>query len=323
MVSLAFCFSSYSVTGSRNGNIFLWTGESAGKTIKAHNGEVSILYPHKQTLFSGGEDGVVVLWSFGQGVLTKTLQVADLSTVSRYRPGIRTFDLKSDGTVLLGTRGSELYEGKQGGVFSVLLQGHYEGEVWGCAFSPGNYRFVTCGGDKTLRLWDVAGKRMLVGTDPFENDVRAVDWASSGKFLVVGDSKARLFLLDAGTLQVQASVQCNLEKSVGKGREAEPWIEDLKIAPGGGLVAVGTHGGASNIEIFAVGNNKLSSKGIIKAGLTSALTHLDFSSDGEYLVVNSQAYELKFCSVQTLKNISASNCKDVEWFTWTCKGIEI
>ena len=34
------------------------------------------------------------------------------------------------------------------------MQGHYDGEVWGCAASPKEYKFVSCGGDKTVRLWD-------------------------------------------------------------------------------------------------------------------------------------------------------------------------
>ena len=32
----------------------------------------------------------------------------------------------------------------------------------------------------------------------------------------------------------------------------------------------------------------------MRVGLTSALTHLDWSSSSDKLVVNSQAYELKF-----------------------------
>lgn len=33
------------------------------------------------------------------------------------------------------------------------LYGHYEGEVWGCASSqkPGDYRYVSSGGDKVQR----------------------------------------------------------------------------------------------------------------------------------------------------------------------------
>lgn len=48
------------------------------------------------------------------------------------------------------------------------------------------------------------------------------------------------------------------------------------------------------------------------------MTHLDWSKDGHFLVVNSQAYELKFCSIEKGANTAASSAKDFEWFTWTC-----
>jgi len=48
------------------------------------------------------------------------------------------------------------------------------------------------------------------------------------------------------------------------------------------------------------------------------LTHIDFSEDGSLLVVNTQDYWLKFFNVQAATDASASSCKDVKWFTWTC-----
>lgn len=323
LVSVTYAYSNnqYCVTGSKSGNIYLWNGESANKPLKAHNGEVGVLLASKTSLYSGGDDGIVILWSFGGGGnLTKSAQIVEMATISKYRPGIRSLDIKSDGNMLVGTRGAELYEGKQGLNWNILLQGHYDGEVWGCAMSPGSYRFVTCGGDKTVRLWDMQTRKMIVGTEPFENDCRAIDWANNGKFLILGDVKGKLHVLDANTLQVINSLQSGF-KSVeqGKGRKAiDPWIEDLKISPNSTMVAFGAHAGASNVEVMAINNNKLQTKGVIKAGLTSALTHLDWSADSEFLVINSQAYELKFASVSSLKSVSASSSRDIEWFTWTC-----
>lgn len=48
------------------------------------------------------------------------------------------------------------------------------------------------------------------------------------------------------------------------------------------------------------------------------MTHIDFSEDGSLLVVNTQDYWLKFFNVQAATDASASSCKDVKWFTWTC-----
>lgn len=57
---------------------------------------------------------------------------------------------------------------------------------------------------------------------------------------------------------------------------------------------------------------------MIKAALTSALTHLDYSEDGTMLVANTQDYWLKYYTIDPPKDASASSCKDVRWFTWTC-----
>lgn len=58
-------------------------------------------------------------------------------------------------------------------------------------------------------------------------------------------------------------------------------------------------------------------------GFSSALLHLDWSRDGEFIIAASQAYELKFATVAKAgsKNAdaSATSMKDEKWATWTCK----
>lgn len=49
------------------------------------------------------------------------------------------------------------------------------------------------------------------------------------------------------------------------------------------------------------------------------MLHLDWSTDSSHIVVNSQAYELKFVNIQGRKNTAASAAKDFEWASWTCK----
>jgi microtubule-associated protein-like 6 len=39
----------------------------------------------------------------------------------------------------------------------------------------------------------------------------------------------------------------------------------------------------------------------VNAGITSALLHLDWDVDSQFMVVNSQAYELKFVDVNSKK----------------------
>lgn len=57
------------------------------------------------------------------------------------------------------------------------MQSHYGEELWGACTSPNSDEFVTCGADKTVRLWDITTNTMKLSTPPLENDVRAVHWS--------------------------------------------------------------------------------------------------------------------------------------------------
>lgn len=81
-----------------------------------------------------------------------------------------------------------------------ILIGHYDGELWGLAINQKNKQFVTSGGDKTIRLWDMDTKKMLMGSKPFDCDMRAIDWSQNGELIAAGDVKGNILLIDPKTL---------------------------------------------------------------------------------------------------------------------------
>jgi microtubule-associated protein-like 6 len=83
-------------------------------------------------------------------------------------------------------------------------------------------------------------------------------------------------------------------------------------------VAFGAHGGASHLEIFEINDKKFVQKSIIvNAGMTSALLSVDWSVESDTLVTVSQAYELKFSSLNG--SVSASATRNTKWATWSGK----
>ena len=85
------------------------------------------------------------------------------------------------------------------------------------------------------------------------------------------------------------------------------------------MIAFGTHGGLSRIELIKVDDDGTINKGkAIDVKMTSALTHLDWSVDGQYIVCNSQAYEIFWVDAGSYERLNASSAKDIEWYTWTC-----
>ena len=50
-------------------------------------------------------------------------------------------------------------------------------------------------------MWNATTKEMIImAQKPFDNDVRACDWSPDGSFIVVGDMKGFIYLLDGVNL---------------------------------------------------------------------------------------------------------------------------
>ncbi len=78
----------------------------------------------------------------------------------KFSAGIRSIDVKNDGSLLVGTRGSDVVEvTANGDVTRTIVQGHFQGvtknsEVWGLAVHPSKQIFASAGADKTVRVFE-------------------------------------------------------------------------------------------------------------------------------------------------------------------------
>jgi len=53
--------------------------------------------------------------------------------------------------------------------------------------------------------------------------------------------------------------------------------------------------------------------------MSSALLHVDWTTSGNSVVINSQAYELFYFDTENGQTINATSAKDFDYYTWTCK----
>jgi len=106
--------------------------------------------------------------------------------------------------LLVGTRGCEIYEIDAEDQPKVYMHGHFNGEVWGAAVHPNEPIFVSCGGDKTLWKWNTT--KMIKASEPFECDIKAIDWSSDGKHIVVGGDAGNLFSVNADSFDIISKV---------------------------------------------------------------------------------------------------------------------
>ncbi|KRX05725.1 WD40-repeat-containing domain [Pseudocohnilembus persalinus] len=318
------------ISGGAQGNLFVWNEKfQAQPGIQAHQGKaVGALVNGKNGNFiSAGYDGRVIVWSLQQNQLEikQEPDAIDINKLVSFDSSIVSLDIRND-TYLIGTKGSEVIEvrqNKQDSKAEIIQQGHYNGELWGLAIAPSRNIFVTCGGDKVVRKWDIETHQQIQTSSIFENDIRAIDWSKDGSFIVVADVKGILYLLNAENLKQLSQIETKFNRKKNE-KKPNQWIEDLKISPDSTKVAFGAHNVPSTVEIIEISEQAgkkqfTKDKNLQLSGLSSSLTHLDWSEDSQFLVLNSSNYELKYVSLQAKgKDVSASACRDINWNTWTC-----
>jgi microtubule-associated protein-like 6 len=100
------------ISGSGEGNLFVWKGGSADKGIKGHDGKVSSLYMDAKTklLYSGALDGKVVSWAYEGGTIAKKAEIVNLAKITTFPPGVVAIDMSpKTGLFLFGTNGAQIY----------------------------------------------------------------------------------------------------------------------------------------------------------------------------------------------------------------------
>jgi microtubule-associated protein-like 6 len=179
------------------------------------------------------------------------------------------------------------------------MKSHYDKELWGLTINPKNSnQIATGGGDRTLRIWDIK-KNKQIFIKILDEDFRAIDWASNGKFIVIGTLNGSIYHLNLENNKLSK----RFESIFYSGKNAkidkktnlyEKWIQEIKISPNSSFVAFGSHCGVgkthSKLQILSIEKNlkePLKNFCIIDPKITSALTHLDWGNDNDTIVVNS------------------------------------
>lgn len=315
VVSSAF-LGSDAVTGMKDGHILLWKDRSNTKFCKAHQGPVVAMYSIGNDspaidarelgprVITGGKDGFVHIWDL-QLRKKWSLNMNETKPLSAC-PQIKAIATKEN-RLIIGTQASEIYE------VSLLtnaevyrhVQGHYatRSEVWGVAAHPSLQRFVTCGDDMTVRLWDAKALQQIemvqVGAK-----VRAVAVSPDGSQVAVATYEGKVLVLSN-----------NLQKEEAHVTVSSSWMEVMQYSPNGKLLAVGSH----DNTIYLLETKSYSCKFKCK-GHHSFVSGLDFSADSAVMQSVSGDYELLFWNCRTGKQIvSPTEVRDVKWDTFTCK----
>ncbi len=313
------------VTGTVGGDMYVWEGRKCvSVVVGAHQACVNVLFTHDhRSLLSGSADGTVKVWADGmQPRKTISVAAADVKPPSQ-DPAVRSVCVDPvTNTVLVATRGCEVYEFFARGN-TQLVQAHTgDGELWGLACSPRQpSRFVTTGDDGTVRLWDMERRQVVKKLAAGDAALRAVAFSPDGASLCVGMGGAPVLAKKEGAfMMLQADDGLTL---LHEGRPSKRAITDVSFAPNGKLLAL-----ASADSVVYLHDCKNFDKQAVCEAHKQPVAHVDFSSDSKHLQTNCAGHELRFFDSAAGREVTApSKLKDAEWasqhcvYGWQVQGI--
>lgn len=225
IMAVAFGSDGITYAAAASGHIFRFAEQAMDMAVKAHpfsdeHGrelcKVTALWfdPWKQVLVSSGDDGYIHQWDVsrwnpkrpGDAVPIASINFNDWVTSELHGCIVKMDDKElekanpkrgkpaaahslcgdENGNLLVGTVCNEIYELKFGSSEPPFCytQGHYE-ELWGLACHPTKHEFATAAEDETLRVWDMAGRRMRAMAK-IDGPIRCAAYSPDGLYIAIG-----------------------------------------------------------------------------------------------------------------------------------------
>ncbi|XP_016430272.1 echinoderm microtubule-associated protein-like 2 [Sinocyclocheilus rhinocerous] len=281
-------------------SVWDWQKEKQLAEVKVRKG--GMLYKRVcgyGTLVSGGgKDRRVLLWDHDYR------KKSEIEVPEAFGP-VRTLAEGKQDELFVGTTRNAVLRGSFSGSLTPIVQGHTD-ELWGLDVHPSTEQFVTCGQDKQVYLWDTSS-HLPLWSKAIEDPGRSVGFHPSGTVLAVGTMTGRWLVLDTDTRDL-----------VSMHTDGNEIISAVKYSPDGAYLAVASHD--NFVYIYSVTENGRKYSRVGKCtGHSSFVTHLDWSTDSQFIVTNSGDYEILFWEASSGKHItSADAVRNLEWATSTC-----
>ncbi|KAK0082075.1 hypothetical protein PV325_011118 [Microctonus aethiopoides] len=300
------------LTGDSNGNIIVWargTNTIARLVKNLHEGSIFSICVLKNgnIVTGGGKDGRILYFDSSLEPTGEGAQIED------HFGGIRTLSEGRGSQLLIGTTRNCILVGDIEMGFCPAMLGHTE-EVWGLAAHPTLPQFATAGHDRLLQMWDSLSHSVVWSKDIGEQ-AQSVCFSPDGNVMVVGCVSGKWLVIDSESREFYT------HHSDG----SEP-LQVASFSPDGALLAIGSRD--NHIYIYQVNEDakKYSRVGRCMPkrtqrvrGHSSFITHLDWSTDSQYLRSNSGDYELLYWNPGVCRQIpQSSSLRDVDWSTHSC-----
>lgn len=296
-------------TGTNEGSIYSWNNNEFQKVTSMGQGNkaIRVMVNFKNLLYTAGEDGKIISWNYsGRLQIFKEIEFKKpmLKEIS-----IRSMDINSDGIFLVGSvQGTLFLTSDQ--MLEVVAESHFKKGILALTVNPSTNQFVTSGDDGRLILWDASTRKLLASHDLEIGElIVALDWAETGEFITGATNKGRVLLFDKTLNKRPTTSDTIFHKTDNK-------ICAIKIAPKVGRVAIASNTEQS-IQIEDINDNRtqITHSGTIETG--GFPRFLDWSSDGEFLAVTFENFDIKYFTLEKHSFAPFSVVKDKNWATWT------
>lgn len=291
------------ITGDSSGNIYIWAkgGNRISQVVSgAHEGGIFSLCVLKDgTLVSGGgKDRKLFLWD------RDYRKQSEMEVGEAFGP-VRAVAEGKQGELFVGTTKNAIIKATFPDVLTPIVQGHTD-ELWGLDSHPTMEQFVTCAQDKHVHLWDT-NTHQPIWSKTIEDPGRSVGFHPSGAVVAVGTMTGRWLVLDTDTRDL-----------VSVHTDGNEIISNVKYSPDGNFLAVASHDNFVYIYAVTEGGRKYNRVGKC-TGHSSFVTHLDWSTDSQYLVTNSGDYEILFWEAPSGRHVTNTDTvRNLQWATSTC-----
>ncbi|KAG1929889.1 echinoderm microtubule-associated protein-like 2 isoform X1 [Pimephales promelas] len=303
VLCIAFAENGDAITGDSSGNIYIWAkgGNRISQVVSgAHEGGIFSLCVLKDgTLVSGGgKDRRVLQWDHDYR------KKSEIEVPEAFGP-VRTLAEGKQDELFVGTTRNAVLRGSFSGSLTPIVQGHTD-ELWGLDVHPSTEQFVTCGQDKQVYLWDTTS-HLPLWSKAIEDPGRSIGFHPKGPVLAVGTMTGRWLVLDTDTRDL-----------VSMHTDGNEIISVIKYSPDGAYLAVGSHD--NFVYVYSVTENGRKYSRVGKCtGHSSFVTHLDWSTNSQFIVTNSGDYEILYWEASSGKHVtSADAVRNLEWATSTC-----
>ncbi|XP_055449170.1 echinoderm microtubule-associated protein-like 5 [Psammomys obesus] len=308
MLAVAFGANNLTFTGTISGDVYVWKEHVLCRVVaRAHNGPVFAMYTTLRDglIVTGGkerpskEGGAVKLWDQElrrcRAFRLETGQVTDC---------VRSV-CRGKGKILVGTRNAEIIEvGEKNAACNILVNGHVDGPIWGLATHPSRDFFLSAAEDGTVRLWDIADKKMLNKVN-LGHAARTVCYSPEGDMVAIGMKNGEFIILLVSSLKIW-----------GKKRDRRCAIHDIRFSPDSRYLAVGSSENSVDFYDLTLGPtlNRIS----YCKDIPSFVIQMDFSADSRHLQVSSGCYKRHIYEVPSGKHLVDHAVIDrITWATWT------